>query len=279
MKEEVLLITHKKNETILSGLKKLRDNLGLNRKLKVLSQDIKLNISGVNEYTFSLDDLTRLGYPMMGNSIVPGNVHFILLMYYNSQVLKSDYYWVMEYDVRYNGSWSDFFDYFAESEADLISSYVRTYSAEPNFHWWNLNHPTKEIQLEHRVRSFNPIYRISARALDFLDKELKDGWCGHHEVILPTLVDQNDRLQLTDFNADNKFSGKKKSFYTSSTDSNGKITSGTMRYIPATNSAGLRPGKLYHPVKESGIGKFRFILGNLYRKLNNSLKKKRESRK
>lgn len=267
MNEEVLLLTHKINGTILSGIEKLKNERGKNRQLTILSQDKSTKINGIDEFIFTLDDLKHLGYPMMGDSVVPGHTHFPLMNYYKKQPEKSDYYWVIEYDVRYTGRWEQLFDHFSDSTADFISSYICYYSEEPNFYWWGLEHPKKEIILKERVRSFNPIYRISARALNFLDKEQKKGWCGHYEVLIPTLLYHNNSFELLDFGGDGKFAKQKNKFYTSRTDKDGKIMSGTMRYVPATSRAGFRPNKIYHPVKENGLGRIRFLLGNMYRSL------------
>lgn len=273
MKEEVLLLTHKTNETIISGIEKLKNGIGKHRKLTVLSQDESTGISGVDEIIYTFEDLTGLGYPMIGESVVPGHTHFPLMAYYKEQVEKSDYYWLIEYDVRFSGAWHKLFDYFSDSSADFISSYIRHYSEEPNFYWWDLKSSTEVIPLEKRVRSFNPIYRISARALDFLDKEQKNGWHGHYEVLVPTLLYHNDGFELLDFGGDGKFTKQKNKFYTSRTDKEGKITSGTMRYIPAMAEPGFKSNKLYHPVKENGVGRGRFILGNLYRLLKSHISK------
>ena len=267
MKEEVLLLTHKINGTILSGVEKLKTERGKDRELTILSQDKSTQINGVNEYIFKLDELKKLGYPMIRETVVPGHTHFPLMAYFKKQSEKSDYYWVIEYDVRYTGRWEQLFDHFSDSSADFISSYIRYYSESPNFYWWGLENPQKEILLNERVRSFNPIYRISSRALNFLDKEQKNGWCGHYEVLIPTLLFHNKSFELLDFGGDGKFVKQKNKFYTSRADQDGKIMSGTMRYIPATSRAGFRPDKIYHPVKEKGLGRMRFLLGDLYRSL------------
>lgn len=271
MKEEVLLLTHKINDTILSGIEKLKKERGKDRELTILSQDKSTLVEGVNEFIFELDELKQLGYPMIGDSVVPGHTHFPLMAYFKKQEEKSDYYWVTEYDVRFTGRWEKLFNHFSDSTADFISSYIRYYHEEPNFYWWGLDNPSDEILLKDRIRSFNPIYRISARALNFLDKEQKKGWYGHYEVLIPTLLYHNDGLQILDFGGDGKFTKEKNKFYTSRTDTDGKITSGTMRYVPATAKAGLIPDKIYHPVKENGLGRLRFLTGNLYRALKSHL--------
>jgi hypothetical protein len=274
MKEEVLLLTHKMNKTISSGVEKLKEEVGKNRALTILSQDYSTGFKDIDEFIFSLNSLKNLGYPMFGDTVVPGHTHFPLLSYYRTQQEKSDYYWLIEYDVRYSGKWFELFDYFSQSDADFISSYIRYYSEEPNFFWWKLENPDKEIALENRVRSFNPIYRISERALKFLDIELKKGWVGHYEVVIPSLLYHASGFEILDFGGDGLFTEQKNRFYTSRTDMHGKITSGTMRYIPAMAKPGLRPNMIYHPVKENGLGRGRFLVGNLYRALTSKLNKR-----
>ena len=69
-----------------------------------------------------------------------------------------------------------------------MSSYVRDYKEEPDWSWWGSLSGAEEIPLESRVHSFNPIYRLSSRALAYVHDKLSQGWSGHHEVLLPTLL-------------------------------------------------------------------------------------------
>jgi hypothetical protein len=90
------------------------------------------------------------------------------------------------------------------------------------------------------VKSFNPIYRISHSALSFIHKSLLNQWCGHHEVLLPTLLYHN-HYSMMDFGGRGQFipSGFKNKFYTSD----------TLRWRPVFEKAGDKKNKLYHPVK------------------------------
>lgn len=61
------------------------------------------------------------------------------------------------------------------------------YAEDKEWFWWNsYQGKTMNIPLRERLRSFNPIYRISEKALNFLDEFLKAQNCGHHEVLIPS---------------------------------------------------------------------------------------------
>ena len=86
-----------------------------------------------------------------------------------------DYYWYIEYDVRYSGKWSHFFNCFKKNEKDLLISYLRFYEEEPNWSHWYLNHPELTIPKSELIRCFNPIIRFSNKALTYLHESLMDG--------------------------------------------------------------------------------------------------------
>src|SRR5699024_9313052 len=118
-----------------------------------------------------------------------------------------------------------------------------------------------------RIRSFNPIYRISREAVKFLERAFMSGWKGHYETTFPTLLYHNG-FQLLDFGGDGDFANQRNNFYISRNTRRGELYTGTMRYRPAMEAAGFRKNMLYHPVKcESGLGLLRSNIGNLYRLL------------
>lgn len=205
-----------------------------------------------NYYTYSAKALKGKGYPFtIGDSLTPGNNHFPVIDFHR---LHSGYthYWIVEYDVRFTGAWSSFFNHFENNTADLLSAAITRHADAPEFVFWNsLSHPSKNIAASKQIRSFNPIYRISREALNFIDAAHREGWSGHHEVLLPTLLCENG-FTIEDFGGEGAFvpEGRENTFYTSE-DLNkfGIPDKGTHRYQPRFWKAGSQPNKIYHPVK------------------------------
>jgi hypothetical protein len=111
---------------------------------------------------------------------------------------------LIEYDVRFSGKWDMFFDTFDDFDQDLITCNICEYKEELDWYWWKLDFPKKIIPLEQRLRSFNPIFRISHEALVFIQKSYLNGWSGHQEVILPTLFHHNG-FKIIDLGCEGKF--------------------------------------------------------------------------
>ena len=200
-----------------------------------------------NHYLFSLQSISQLGYPLIDDAILPGNNHYPLLQFF-AQHGEFERYWVIEYDVRFSGDWRTFLESFSDVTVDFLSCHIRSYSDEPRWQWWSLHHLEKTIELSDRLRSFNPIYRISREALRFLDSAYRDGWWGHHEVSMATLLHHHG-FSLMDFGGKGRCTatGSVNLFYTSSRN----LCRGTMRYRPAFFRCGRRKNTLYHPVKPS----------------------------
>lgn len=208
-------------------------------------------LNEIKTFTFTDKVLTELNYFPLGFTLVPGSNHFPLLKFYLSN-LNYDFYWCIEEDVDYTGSWREFFETFSSMDSDFISSHIRRSADEPEWPWWSaLAHPYHIIPQEQRIRSFNPIYRISRRALEILHKALLSKWCGHHEVLIPTLLYESG-FSVTDFGGNGEFvpKGFKNKFYVDNThNKNGMLSDGTMRWRPVFKEVGELKDKLYHPVK------------------------------
>jgi hypothetical protein len=201
-------------------------------------------------YLFSNESLSKLNYPMIGPSLTPGHVGFPLLQFFRDNP-DFDYYWLIEYDVRFSGDWRFFFDSFRATKQDFLTCHIRAHADEPDWPWWSLHHPRKSIPLSERLRSFNPIYRVSKASLSFLHQSLSDGWCGHNEVLWPTLLHHNG-FTIMDIGGKGRFTppGVKDNFYTESeSTTHGILECGTMRYRPSFWRVGQEKNKLYHPIK------------------------------
>lgn len=196
---------------------------------------------GVSIVPFTNHVLSNSGYTPIRNTLIPGSNHFPVLQFFTGHP-GYDHYWCIEDDVVFNGSWEFFFNRVSEAgEYDFVSSHIRRYADVPRWYWWNtLTLPDVPVKRELMVCSFNPIYRISARALAYIDQRLRNGCTGHHEVLLPTLLSL-EGFSLADLATDeNNFTPCLK-----------LCTLGTMRWQPVFFSVGRNKNSLYHPVKGS----------------------------
>ena len=249
-----LLLCHSVSAEVIGEYKKIlraTESLGDAYLLYNMKKDeMPPELNKYKHYTFSQNSLSTFKYPMLGHSFIRGHEHFPLLQFFhdNSEI---DYYWIIEYDVRFSGNWRKFFEFFSNINKDFISCHICSYNDEPFWGSWSLSHPEKSIPNNNKLRSFNPIYRISKQALSFLHQAMQDGWCGHFEVLIPTLL-YNNGFQIMDFGGVGRFVSPDmmNKFYTSSPpNKHGLLIEGTMRFRPLFFAYGGQKNKLYHPVK------------------------------
>lgn len=252
----LLLLTNKTNEIIFRKYESL-DKVKNEHEAFLLFHSV-YNDENINEkenvrtFYFTNDILTDIGYKAMGEQLIPGNNHFPLLKFYQENP-NYDFYWLIEDDVHYNGNWSFFFDFFLKfSSADFISSHINDFNENPRWYWWNtLFHLKNTIPSQNKVRSFNPIYRLSNRALNYLHKQLKNGWEGHHEVLIPTLLKEGGFI-IQDFGGLGKYVAKncENRFYKRMEGSQlSKLFGNSMRFKPNISDEEITESLLYHPVK------------------------------
>lgn len=208
----------------------------------------------VYERCFIIDDstiLSRLPYPSIDTQRIIYNAHFPLLDFFLSHP-EYDFFWFIEFDVRYTGDWESLFRAFEKDDSDFITSHIRRLRDEPYWCWWDsLSHPSKAIPRDQYVRSYNVIFRISKRALWYIHEAQKDGWRGHNEVSLPTLLLQGG-FSITDFGGNGEFvpAGRVNAVYTSHGLKNGMLCPFcTMRWRPSSPRPGILKNKIYHSIK------------------------------
>lgn len=254
MKNVILFSTHILNDFVKGQIKKLNeDSKGIADMYVLLQED---NISpvhipsGVSVYPFSIESLNSLGYEPWTNTIVPGSNHFPVLQFYLSHT-EYDYFWNIEYDVTFTGNWNTFFRFFDDKNEDFITSHIASVSERPNWNrWHDMELVEKDsIPFENYMKSFNPIYRISNRALNFIDGFLRKGNRGHHELLLPTVLHHHG-FSLGDFGGNGRFIyGKEELFYTN--EDMDRYDTSSMRFSPAYHpSEVLLLNMIYHPIKE-----------------------------
>ena len=212
------------------------------------------NLAGEYSHHFQFDASSlfqRLPYRRLEGKGLLHNTHFPLMDFYRSHP-HYDFYWCIEFDVRYTGSWGSFLRQFESMDDDFITSHIRWFSAEPDWYWWDtLNHPSKEIPREHCIRSFNVILRISSGALEYMHGQLEDGWRGHFEVSFPTLL-YHGGYRIRDFGGDGGFvyPDMINRNYTSHAGKRGLLNPFcTVHWRPSSPHPGLRRNRIYHPVK------------------------------
>ena len=248
MKQAVLYLTNKSNEWTLSAFHALEQSLqgmadvyfAYHQQGDVLPVSLQ-NIE--NLFVFTSDVLNELGYtPIEKGKLVPGSNHFPLLKFFKENQCY-DYYWLVEDDVRFSGDWKDFFDSFASSTSDFLSSVIETKAENPTWYWWTSLKTGNEVIAEEKLlKSFNPIYRLSSQALVCIDAHLRIGWMGHYEVLLPTLL-YNKGFLLEDFGGEGTFARP---------ENNAKFYDDTsMRIAPVLPDD--RKNYLFHPVKEEKV--------------------------
>ncbi len=200
---------------------------------------------------YSDEDLASLGYKTIRDRLSRGHSYFLLMRYFQ-QNPGHPFYWCVEYDVRYTGRWQDFFASFDDNHSDFLTSNVHPYHEMPDWHWWELEGPERPIQPPDKLRSFNPVFRLSRRALKYLHTALSNGWCGHYEVLLPTLLHRSG-FTIEDFGGNGPFVSPDnidRHYIAPEVTPRGRLSgSGTLRYRPEITGGERLPGKLYHPLK------------------------------
>ena len=217
-------------------------------------------------YLFTMNDLKTLDYP--GRSAVvyenenrkvnpyhknfnfaPGSPDLPILHYYRNNT-GYDYYWVVEYDVRYSGSWRHFFSCFAGNKADLLGTTLTRYRDIPGwFHWPSLDLLDRPISQDDYLRAFLPVHRLSNRALARLDGDYRSGVKGHHECLVPTVL-LGAGMSIEDIGGDGEFvrPENRNRFYRN-TPTAKTLSPGSFVFRPVMARAGKTQNILWHPVK------------------------------
>lgn len=249
MKQALIIVGHKLNTHIFELYDVLSNSFteygDVYLVLNVDSADVKFNLNQ-NIICLTSEEIFAMGYTPIKKTIIPGSNHFILLWFYK-HFPNYDYYWNVEYDVAFSGNWRKLFVLCEDRSAHFLSTHIKHYNEDPYWYWWNaLYGDISQIDIKDRLRSFNPIYRISKDSLSLIDSTLLTGNYGHHEVLVPTLL-YSKNYSIEDFGGTGIFTPK--SFIN-------KIyiqdeTGGTMRYRPIFNRDDkfFYKNRLYHPVK------------------------------
>jgi hypothetical protein len=186
-KETVILFCcHFQNESIMNEFKKIVDSCNENFDIILLYDISQSSLKISNQYNYHFvhsGTIRKLGYKNEGGFWY--NTEYAVLDFY----LKNPYYryyWRMDYDVKFNGEWADFFNSFLENDSDLLATYVRRYEDKKQWRWWDSL--SIKIDTDKKIGVFGPLLRYSNRALKLLDEKYKSGIYGFNEIIIPTLL-------------------------------------------------------------------------------------------
>lgn len=252
-KTALLFVTHLYNDDIRIQVEKLRDEMKDEADFFVVYQSEKLTIpqiDGINLFPFTIDELNELEYRAWGCTIMDGNFHFVILDFFKHFPVY-DNYWLIEYDVRFNGNWNTFFSFFNDKDDDFIAAHVEKVEDNPNWmRWHEIEVIGKTLAKEDKLKSFNPVYRISNKGLCVLADRCKMGDRGHNEVLIPTTMLLNG-MKIADFGGLGRYIYKKHPnlFYIfDETDENDDKC--TFRFRPNYVVDDMKyKNMLYHPIK------------------------------
>jgi hypothetical protein len=248
MRNAIVYFSHRFGPAIVRQIEKLaRESVSHGNLILLYDEQGDRPPVGYEAQSFNVDVLRRKYPGFRGDSLIPGNCHFPLLDLFETRP-GYEHYWIIEYDVRYSGHWGQFFQRLQNKSADLLACHVRRYADEPTWMWWDtVRSPTGKADPRTLLRSFNPIYRISAAGLRTLCDAVRHGWEGHHEAVVPSVLHAAGNV-IEDMGGDGEFvRGVKNQFYTS--DCCAELLSGTLRCRPTHGWWGFRRNVLYHPVK------------------------------
>jgi hypothetical protein len=205
----------------------------------------------IEHFVFGPDAIDTLTYPYKGAArpfrLIPGNCDLLTLLFRKARPQHAQY-WAIEDDVEYSGDPYALFAGLAGREGDLLAAHLAdgyddwTYASM-------LRSPGGEMTPSKSSLVFLTFFRISAEALDTIDRYYLEGWNGHSENMWATIL-KHAGMRVVDFGGNGKYvaeQDRNQRYYGLPDDRFEKSGSfGTMNIR-------LRPGRhkdvLWHPVK------------------------------
>ena len=250
----ILFLTHFINQEVLDRFQRLHESCeDTYHVFFALNDEIGYDLAclhGYRTFTFTTKEVLSQGYTPHGQHVMH-NVNYVMQLF-RKQHPEYQFYWKVEYDALFTGDWMTLFSFYETSDADFIASHIERY-AEGNkgWPWWHdADWKDTDITLSQCVKSFNPVVRISGKALDFIDGFLKRGITGHFELTEATAL-ATGGFHLLDMGGTGEFSDPKhpNHFYVQGRG----INAGTMRwrpdFLPAEVEAFAGTNKIFHPIK------------------------------
>jgi len=251
MRQLLLLTTHAINDALLERFDAIRVPPGFDKRLFVhraglwpLPGALRRQAAGRPLEAFTLWEARRRGYRTLVKRILPGSNHLpVIARMRRPDAGKYGAVWVAEYDVVYRGDWREVLTA-VDDAVDFCTLHVQSRRENPDWPWWErgLFAPAGHALPEQLLSSFNPLYRLSRRALNLLNTALRQGWRGHHEMLMPTLLNSLG-AHIEELGGYGQWTPAAR---------RGQFYSGrqTFRWRPAIAPAEMNAsGVLYHPVK------------------------------
>lgn len=179
-----------------------------------------------------------------------GNLIFPVLSFALDTLYQ--YIWRIEFDVRFSGKWIDFFNAFEPSQADLLGTTLCRFSSSPTWRYWKTAELDRvPIPDEKLIRGFFPVIRLSNKACVVLDRAYHNGWQGHFEVSIGTIL-HHFNCKIEDVGGNGEFVNfeNRNRFYTNTLQNN-FLWPGTFiwRFPEICMEHKLNtPNQLYHPI-------------------------------
>lgn len=211
------------------------------------------NLTRVDILHFGIDAIAQsLGIALTrAGSMVPGCCHFPLM--WLGSFASHSHYWLIEDDVLFTGNWGKLFVRGHDVSADLICCHLTTFNELPNWYWWPTLHvPVHAIHAKPPgsfvLKGYLPLYRISNRALQRVLASHREGWSGHSEALVPSIL-RYSGLRILDINTLSD-----EPLYTSGAimQGEGPSTLSSMRWRPPIGASEIQAAttpSLFHPVK------------------------------
>jgi hypothetical protein len=250
LRTAIVLMTHRFDPSILAEFERMRAALHAGDRAFVLSDAEELpDDLAAPVHRFTLGRVATRAKRLVGHEIM-WNLHLAWLDFFDAHA-DFDHYWFIEYDAVYAGPWRDR-SMPGDQPHDLFCAHLRRHAEEPDWHWWHEIHPPDGVlDPASCVRGFLPIARLSRHGFAVLRDQVRAGWSGFFEGLLPTLLHLQG-LRIGDFGGDGAFvpEGFRERFYTSASDRAGSLHNlGTHRFRPPLAYPRILPGRIYHPVK------------------------------
>ncbi len=213
-----------------------------------------------NDRMYRRVDLAALSYPRKiaaADWIKPSGDNDLPVLAFYRENPGYDFYWVVEYDVRYTGHWRTFFDELHLSDADFLSTTMQNHRENPRWWWWRtlVNAPSGPLR---RVRCFTPFGRLSNKALSTIDQWYREGGAGHYELTWPSVC-RTKGLKIEDLGGWGRYTPERwRGQHYANTPHTPNLSPGTFVFRPPFKDAslaseGLKYGArpmLWHPIKD-----------------------------
>lgn len=200
----VLFLTHQWTQSIRERFARMRREIGPHADCFVLLDGGNANVLaawrafldsiGAPEalVPFHADELPgQLGFGFFGDERILGNTHFPLMNF--ARDTRYRYLWQVESDVELRGNWREFLAAYDGNDASLLATHFHRPEEWPTWHWWHSLWAPAGVQVRRESfrKAFFPVHRIAKPALDAIAQAHRDGWRGHFEVLVPTVLLQH----------------------------------------------------------------------------------------